>query len=198
MSLGEDKEKLDVKEDEKHLLLDHNYDNIHELNHPLPSWWNVIFTVSVIYGTGYFFYYQVFGGPTLKDEFRTEYGRVLAAQAEFKRLNGVFNQSFYEDILKADGVTKGKAVYELNCMPCHMENGIGDVGPNLTDKHWIIAKGTPETLHHVVFHGSEANGMPAWGELITKEEIYQSVAYVMTFKNLFLEGKEPQGEIVED
>ncbi len=198
MSQGEEKEKLHVEEDEKHLLLDHNYDNIHELNHPLPSWWNAIFLVSVIYGTAYFFYYQVFGGPTLKEEFHTEYGRVLAAQTEFKKLNGVFSQSFYDGIVKNDGVKKGEEVYELNCMPCHMENGKGDVGPNLTDKHWIVAKGNPDSIHHVVFHGSEANGMPAWGELIKKDEVYQAVAYVMTFRNTFVKGKEPQGEIVED
>jgi cytochrome c oxidase cbb3-type subunit 3 len=78
-------------------------------------------------------------------------------------------------------------------LPCHAENGKGDVGPNLTDDHWIIAHGTPETVYDVVFHGSEANGMPIWSEMLSKDEIYQAVAYVMTFKNTFLKGKGPEG-----
>ena len=40
--------KLHVEPDEKHLLLDHDYDGIQELNHPLPNWWNMILFVSII------------------------------------------------------------------------------------------------------------------------------------------------------
>ena len=83
-------------------------------------------------------------------------------------------------------------------MPCHADGGVGDVGPNLTDDHWIIAKGTPDTIYSVVFNGSEANGMPIWSEMISKDEIYQAVAYVQTFHNTFKKGKEPQGDKVAD
>lgn len=191
-------EKLDVKEDEKHLLLDHSYDSIQELNHPLPSWWNTVWAISIVFGVGYFIYYQFMGGPTLKEEFITEYKVVAAKQAAYKKLESAFNQDYYAKILSDGGVEKGKVVYENNCMPCHMENGIGDVGPNLTDDHWLIAKGTPDTIYQVVFNGSEANGMPIWSEIISKDEIYQAVAYVMTFHNTFRKGKEPQGDKVAD
>ena len=63
-----DDTKLIVKEDEKQLLLDHNYDGIQELNHPLPSWWNFIFYAAIVYSVGYFIYYQFLNGPTLKEE----------------------------------------------------------------------------------------------------------------------------------
>lgn len=189
--------KLDVKPDEEHLLLDHDYDGIQELNHPLPSWWNVIFYVAIVYSLGYFAYYQLMKGPTLRDEFKVTYGKVQAMQAEFKRLNGMFKLEDYQAILADDGVKKGAVVYETNCLPCHAEGGRGDVGPNLTDEYWLLAKGSPETVYDVVFHGSEANGMPIWSEMISKEEIYQAVAYVMTLKNTHhKEGKEPQGEKV--
>lgn len=197
-ALGPDKHKVDVKDDEMHLLLDHDYDNIQELNHPLPSWWNAIFVICVIHAVGYFAYYQFLGGPTLMEEFDKDYGRVLAAQKEFKRLNATFDPSYYASVVKADGLNKGKVVYENYCMPCHMESGKGDVGPNLTDKHWILAKGTPETIHQVAYNGSEENGMPPWGDILQKDEIYQAVVYVMSLKNTFVAGKEPQGEVVED
>lgn len=185
--------KLDVKEDEKQLLLDHNYDDIQELNHPLPSWWSTIWIISIVYAVGYFAYYQFMGGPTLREEFDKEFKIVEAKQLEFKKRESGFNQEYYAKVLADGGVKKGKEVYDLNCMPCHAENGAGDVGPNLTDDHWLLAQGTPDTLYSIVFNGSEANGMPIWSELISKDEIYQAVAYVMTFKNTFVKGKEPEG-----
>lgn len=196
--MNKNEEKLDVKDDEKHLLLDHNYDSIQELNHPLPSWWNTIWGISIIFGIGYFVYYQMMGGPTLKEEFKKEYAVVLAKQTEFKKRESAFSPEYYEKIVADGGVEKGKAVYEMNCVPCHSEGGVGDVGPNLTDDHWLIAKGTPETIYGVVFNGSEANGMPVWSEMISKDEIYQAVAYVQTFHNTFRKGKEPQGDKVAE
>jgi cytochrome c oxidase cbb3-type subunit 3 len=190
--------KLDVKEDEKHLLIDHSYDNIQELNHPLPSWWNTIWGISIVFGLGYWVYYTFLGGPSLKDEFHEEYKVVLVRQEEFKKRESAFSQDYYAKIISDGGVNKGKEVFEMNCVPCHAEGGTGDVGPNLTDDHWIIAKGTPETIYGVVFHGSEANGMPVWSEMISKDEIYQAVAYVQTFHNTFKKGKEAQGVKVAD
>lgn len=190
--------KIDVKEDEKHLLLDHSYDDIQELNHPLPSWWNTIWGISIVYAIGYFAYYQFMGGPTLREEFDKDFKIVAAKQLEFKKRESGFNQEYYAKVLVDDGVKKGKEVYELNCLPCHAENGAGDVGPNLTDDHWLLAQGTPDTLYSIVFNGSEANGMPIWSDLISKDEIYQVTAYVMTFRNTFVKGKEPQGVKIAD
>lgn len=191
-------EKLIVKDDEKHLLLDHNYDSIQELNHPLPSWWSSIWGVTIVFSLGYFVYYQFLDGPSLWKEYQSEYKVVLEKQNEFKKRESAFSQEYYAKVIQDNGVQKGKEVYDLNCLPCHAENGVGDVGPNLTDDHWIIAKGTPETIYGVVFNGSEANGMPIWSELISKDEIYQAVAYVMTFHNTFKKGKEPQGVQIAD
>lgn len=199
MSSKNEETKLDVKPDEEHLLLDHSYDGIQELNHPLPSWWNIIFYTAIIYSTGYFIYYQLMSGPTLRDEFKVHYGKVMTAQAEFKRINSAFNLNHYNGIVADDGINKGKVVFENNCMPCHNENARGDIGPNLTDEYWLIAKSTPETIYGVVFTGSEDNGMPAWAELLQKDEIYQAVAYVSSLKNTRQKGgKAPQGEKIED
>lgn len=186
--------KLHVEADEQHLLLDHSYDGIQELNHPLPSWWNAIFYASVAFAVGYFVYYQILSGPSVRDEFRRDYAKVLTAQAEFKRMNSQFIQEYYSATASDDGLNKGAIVFENNCLPCHAEKAKGDIGPNLTDDHWLIAKGTPETVYNVVFNGSEANGMPAWGELLTKDEIYQAIIYVTSLHNTFQKGgRPPQG-----
>lgn len=191
--------KLDVLPDEKHLLLDHDYDGIQELNHPLPSWWNFFFYVGILFGVGYFIYYSIMGGPSLREEFKKDYAKVVAAQEEFKKIHSAFKVEKYDAVANAEGIKKGEEVFVNNCLPCHAEGGKGDIGPNLTDEYWLVAKGTPETIYNVAFNGSEANGMPAWGEVLTTEEIYLAVAYVMSLKNTHVKGgKEPQGEKIEN
>ncbi len=190
--------ELDVKPDEQHILIDHSYDGIQELNHPLPSWWNVIFWGAIAYSTGYFVYYQFLDGPTLREEFNKDFAVISAAQLEFKKANQLFRPELYAAVANAEGIKKGKEVYELNCLPCHSDNGRGDVGPNLTDKHWVKARGTPETIYDVVYNGSEENGMPVWSEMISKDEIYQAVAYVSSLRHTFQKGKAPEGELIEE
>lgn len=190
--------KLDVKKDEEHLLLDHSYDGIQELNHPLPGWWNTFFYIGIIFSLGYFVYYQLMDGPTLRQEFKVSYKKIMAAREEFNRQNSAFNKEHYDSIVAADGVNQGQIVYENNCLPCHSENGKGDIGPNLTDEYWLLAKSTPDTIYEVAFKGSEENGMPAWGELLQRDEIYQAVAYVSSLKNKKIKGKAPQGVKIDD
>lgn len=194
----DEENKLHVEEDEKGILIDHSYDGIQELNHPLPSWWNFIFYAAIVYSIGYFVYYEVMGAPSLREEFNANYAAILAKQDELKKLNSAFKPEAYQAVANPEGIKKGEEVYELNCMPCHAEKGKGDIGPNLTDKHWVIAKGTPETVYNVVFHGSEDNGMPVWGEILTIDEIYHAVAYVQSLKNTFQKGKGPEGELIEE
>ncbi len=192
-------EKLHVEENEKHLLLDHAYDGIHELNNPLPSWWSFLFYTGIIFSIAYFIFYQIMGGPTLREEFNKDYSKILVVQEEFKKANSAYKDERYVAVANPEGIEKGEEVYENNCLPCHQEKGMGDIGPNLTDKHWIVAKSTPETIYNVIFNGSEANGMPPWSEVLTTEEIYLAVAYVSSLKNTFQKGgKLPQGEVIEE
>lgn len=190
--------KLHVQEDEKDILLDHSYDGIQELNHPLPSWWAFLFYAFIIYGIGHFVYFVFLGGPSLRDEFKKEYAVVVAHQEEFKKLEGEFNPETYAEFSTPEQIKKGAEVFENNCVACHMEKGYGDIGPNLTDNYWLWAKGTPETVYPIVFNGVVDNGMPNWAEVLSKEEIYQVVAYVQTLHNTnHPKGKAPQGEKVE-
>lgn len=198
MSTNENKD-LHVEPDEKHLLLDHNYDGIQELNHPLPSWWNFLFYVGIVYGIGYGIYYEFLGGKSLRSEFTEDYAKIRAIQEEYKKANGPFDPNQYAVFATPEHRKEAEQIYVDNCQQCHLEGGRGDIGPNLTDKYWLLAKGTPQTIYNVVYTGSEENGMPAWGEVLTPEDIYRVVGYVMTFKNTnHPEGKAPQGEPVDE
>lgn len=189
--------KLHVEENEKHLLLDHSYDGVQELNHPLPFWWQFTFYGAIVVSTIYFVYYQMMGGPSLRDEFNKDYAVIVHMQEEFKKKEGQFDPEHYALFNNAEGLKKGEEVFTNNCVACHMEKGRGDIGPNLTDEYWLWAKGTPETIFPVVFNGVVDNGMPNWSEVLSKDEIYQVVAYVQTLHLTHQpNGKAPQGEKV--
>lgn len=191
--------ELHVEANEKHLLLDHSYDGIHELDNPLPSWWQFTFYGAIVFAIFYFLFYQILGGPTLRDEFKADFAKVEEIRAADAKKNGAFDMVTFEAIKKDDGLKKGEVIFNTNCVACHKEKGIGDIGPNLTDEYWLRAKGTPETVFNLVFNGSAANGMPVWSEVLSKEEIYQAVTYVMSLHNTHQAGgKAPQGDKVDD
>lgn len=190
--------KLHVQDDEKHLLLDHSYDGIQELNHPLPSWWAFGFYAGIAFAVVYFAYYQFFGGTSLRAQFDKDYAVIVASQAEFKKREGLFNHDLYVKFSTPEQIKKGEETFNNNCVACHMEKGRGDIGPNLTDEYWLWAKGTPETIYPVVFNGVVENGMPNWSEVLSRDEIYQVVAYVQTLHHTHQpNGKAPQGNKVE-
>lgn len=191
--------ELHLEAGEKHLLLDHNYDGIHELNNPLPSWWKFTFYGGITFAIIYFILYQIMGAPNLKDEFIKEYAKIQTLQEEFNKANTAFNDTKYQAIVADDGVKKGDVVFATNCVACHKEKAIGDIGPNLTDEYWINSKGTPATNYSVVFNGVPDKGMPTWSEILSSDEIYQVVAYVQTLRNTHQPGgKAPQGDKIEE
>lgn len=194
-----DKTNLHVEEDEKHILLDHSYDGIQELNNPLPSWWKLTFYLGIIFAIFYFILYQIMGAPTLRDEFKQEWAQIQVLHEKFDKEHGSFDEVKYQAIVKNDGVHKGHEIFEANCVPCHKEKAIGDIGPNLTDEYWINSKGTPETNYPVVFNGVPDKGMPTWSQSLSSDEIYEVVSYVQTLHNTHQPGgKAPQGNKIED
>ena len=50
-----------TENDEKELVLDHDYDGIRELDNRLPPWWLYLFYISIAWSVIYFSYYHVLG-----------------------------------------------------------------------------------------------------------------------------------------
>ena len=192
---NEETPKIVILDSEKDLVLDHNYDGIQELNHPLPSWWTATFIGTVVFGIFYSVFYFWAGGLTLQQEFTRDMKLINEAKAKLAADVDQFDVKAFKQFTTESGLKKGLEVFNENCLTCHEEGGKGDIGPNLTDNYWLLAKGTPESIYPVVNKGNEDNGMPAWGEVITKDEMYAVVAYVMSLKGTNVEGgKEPQGK----
>ena len=55
-------DKENLTEEDKGLLLDHDYDGIQEFDYPLPNWWKLSFVLTVLFGIPYGIYYLALGG----------------------------------------------------------------------------------------------------------------------------------------
>lgn len=66
----------------------------------------------------------------------------------------------------------------MNCSGCHGGGGVGFVGPSLVDGRWRYG-GEDGALFHSIFYG-RANGMPAYGGLLSDTSVWQLVAYVQS------------------
>jgi cytochrome c oxidase cbb3-type subunit III len=78
----------------------------------------------------------------------------------------------------AYGIGEGKRLYSaFNCVGCHSHGG-GGMGPALMDDQWIYGS-RPENIFNTIVEG-RPNGMPAWRNKITDEQVWQLVAYVQS------------------
>jgi cytochrome c oxidase cbb3-type subunit 3 len=93
----------------------------------------------------------------------------------------------------------GAAQYAAKCVACHGDQLQGQIGPNLTDKFWIHGKGSHLDIVKVIREGVPDKGMPPWGTVLKKDEVYAVTAYIISKKGSNPKGaKEPQGEASEE
>lgn len=89
----------------------------------------------------------------------------------------------------ADAIAAGNVIYDDNCALCHGETGMGD-GPaaaglphapvKFADCEWQ-SEHEDDHLFAAIVLGEADEGMPAWGETLTEDEMWQSLAYIRSF-----------------
>lgn len=187
-------------EHESSILMDHDYDGIQELDNKLPPWWKYGFYVTIVWAFGYLVYYNVLNaGPLQEQEYLAEMEEGDRAEAEYKAAHPeLITPENVTLLTDASAISQGKNVFITNCQTCHMENGKGGVGPNLTDKYWIYG-GDIKGVFSTVYNGAQ-NGMVAWKDLLPANEIQAVASYILQLDYIdpAQGGKAPQGDnIVE-
>lgn len=178
-------------EDEKSILMNHEYDGIQELDNNLPPWWVWMFYATIIAGVIYIFNYHILGTSDLQikayDKEMAQSKKDIDAYLSKMAMNvDETNATF---MTKAEDISAGKGVFEINCVSCHNPKGEGNIGPNLTDKFWLYGNDVKD-LFKTVKYGN-ANGMPEHASKLNPVQINQVASYVLSLP--FTKGKDPQG-----
>ena len=177
-------------------VLEHDYDGIQEYDNRLPNWWLWTLWGAIVFSLGYWLVFHTYGigkNPVAKYEAQME-GAAPSADLASRGLGetDLVAMSSDSDILAA-----GKAVYAQYCQVCHLEQGQGLVGPNLTDDYWLHG-GSAVAIHETIVNGVVEKGMAAWGRQLGPERVDAVTAYLLTMRGTNVEGgKPPQGELYE-
>ena len=185
----------------------HSWDGIEEFNNPLPRWWVWVFYLTIIWGVGYSIAYPAWPGISSATSGLLGWSSRAKVQAEIDAADmahaGIRQEIESVELAAIAGNPElasyasqaGASVFRTWCAQCHGAGAAGAKGyPNLLDDEWLWG-GDIEAIATTIRHGirneedpdARYSEMPAFGEILEKEEIGQVVNYVMT-----LSGQEPR------
>lgn len=192
--------KAKALEEEGEIVLDHNYDGIKELDNSLPPWWVYLFYVTIIFAVVYLVRFHIMGGDTPEMEYEKKMAQARMEIQKFKAASpDVFDVSKLTLLTDASDLKRGKAIFNLNCASCHLKDGGGSIGPNLTDEYWILGGGIKNVFNTVSKGGRTGKGMIAWNKTLKAEDIAKVSSYVLSLQGTTpAKAKAPQGEIWEE
>ncbi len=190
----------------------HEWDGIKELNNPLPRWWLWCFYLTIIWGIGYTIAYPAWPllssattgvlGYSTRAEVAAEIAEYEARNAELRTAlaNADLTTLPENPDLNRFAVAGGAAVFRSHCSQCHGSGAAGAKGyPNLLDDDWLWG-GDIDTIAYTINHGirnetdpdAHWSQMPAFGEILERGEIDQTVAFVQK-----LSGQEHDATLAE-
>lgn len=187
-------------ENEKDVMLDHDYDGIKELDNSLPPWWVYMFYVTIFFAIGYLMHYHVLGtGKLQAAEYQTEMENAKLAQLAHERALAAkgegFDMSKLAVLTDAASIESGKGIFVSNCASCHGTKGEGGVGPNLTDAYWIHG-GDFKSIYNTINNGVLDKGMIAWKAMLKPQKMQEVASYITTLQGTNPPGaKAPQGNL---
>ncbi|WP_285649624.1 cbb3-type cytochrome c oxidase N-terminal domain-containing protein [Allomuricauda sp. NBRC 101325] len=187
-------------EKEEEIILDHNYDGIRELDNVLPPWWVYLFYVTIVFGVIYLIRFHVINEYDQASEYEQEVAAAKIEIEEYKRTaKDLVDVNTVELLTEASDLSAGETIFQTNCVACHMADGGGGIGPNLTDDHWILGGGIKNVFNTISEGGRAGKGMIAWKQSLKPAEIAQVASYVITLGGTTpANPKEAEGDLWED
>lgn len=183
-------------EQEADLLLDHDYDGIHELDNDLPPWWVWGFYITIAYAIIYSIFFFGTGAIPRSD---IEYANEMEAEqakveAYLAATGGAVDESNVVLLTDAAALDAGKEIFAANCVACHLADGGGIVGPNLTDEYWIHG-GSIADVFKTIKYGVPAKGMIPWEDQLGPVAMQQVASYVLSLQGTTpANPKAPEGD----
>jgi len=167
------------------LIKDHDYDGIRELDNDLPPWWKWLFYLCIVFAVVYLVNLFVFKSDNLVQE--KEYEKEMA-EAELAMPKDSQEAAEFKIVLLEDeaSLASGQETWTKICSVCHLMDGGGLVGPNMTDNYWIHGN-TIEEQFNIVANGVIEKGMIPYKDQLSKQKRLE----VISFINLKIVGTTP-------
>ena len=183
----------------------HQWDDIKELNTPLPRWWVITFYLTIIWAIGYWILYPAW--PLLRSNTTGLLGyssraNVAVELANLDALRGekmaALATASLADIEKDPALlalarARGRTVFGDNCAPCHGTGATGSKGfPNLNDDDWLWGGSLDQIMQTIRFGARSGNAkghegnMLAFGKdgMLKPEQIVTVANYVRSLAKL--------------
>ncbi len=156
------------------LIKDHEYDGIRELDNDLPPWWKWLFYITIAFGIIYMVRMYVLNDDNFYQD--REYQKAMAEAASVAPQKTT--QFEVKVLTDPASLEKGKEIFEKICKVCHLDDGGGLVGPNLTDDYWIHGN-TVQDMFNVVTNGVIEKGMIPYKDQLSPTQRLEVVSYVI-------------------
>jgi cytochrome c oxidase cbb3-type subunit 3 len=134
------------------------------------------FLITVIIAVFYIAYYWVMGKDSQYVEFERATAAYKAQVEKYKKEHNIVDENTVTLLTDENALAEGKAIYDKNCAACHLPDGGGSIGPNLTDKNWIYGCDIKD-LFKVITNGT-SKGMPPWKSL-GADKVQKVASYVL-------------------
>jgi cytochrome c oxidase cbb3-type subunit 3 len=178
-------------------VADHDFDGIRELANEPPYWLSFIFIISVLFAYTYLAKYHIFKSGDLQEEkYRKEMAKYAPEEEEsdFSSLRPKETEENLVALSDNASLAAGHEIFKVNCVVCHLAQGQGLVGPNLTDEYWIHG-GSYNNIVNTITNGVPEKGMISWKTQISKQQILEVASYILTLQGTNPPNpKAPQGE----
>jgi len=192
--------KTEPIENEANLLLSHDYDGIRELDNNLPPWWVYLFYGCIAFAAIYLVRFEIMGGDNQEMELKKELAQAKIDVAEYmKTAPDLMDEKTVTLLTDPADLAIGKTIFTTNCAACHRADAGGQIGPNLTDDHWILGGGIKNLFHTVTNGGRDGKGMISWKGTLKPKEIQKVTSYILSLQGSNpKDPKAPDGEVWVD
>lgn len=158
------------------LIKDHDYDGIRELDNPMPPWWKWLFYITIVFAVIYMIRIFVFKSDDLiqEREFANEMENV-AKEAPSESEAAEFKLVLLED---EAALASGKETWDKICAVCHLVDGGGLVGPNMTDNYWIHGNSV-EDMFKIITNGVIEKGMIPYRDQLSEQKRLEVISFIL-------------------
>lgn len=161
----------------------HSWDDLQELNNPLPRWWMWLFYITIVFSLAYLILYPGLGsyagylGWSSQGQYKDEQQQAAAVYGPV--IDRFLKQDAVAVAANPEAREIGQRLFLNYCAQCHGSDAGGSRGyPSLRDADWLYG-GTPEAIRSTILNGRNGVMPPLGAALGGSEDVRDVVHHVL-------------------